>query len=85
MQDPSNKRYVLSDAKLKALTGEDRFLAFGHAKYFKSHLSPGGEDTAEKGESRESAAVAAARGDRDSEVPSSSARDESDGEEELSD
>lgn len=38
MQDPADKRMVLSDPVLKSLTGEDRFTAFGVQKYIKHHF-----------------------------------------------
>lgn len=39
LQDPSNKQYILCDEKLRQLTGEDRFKAFGFAKYFKKYFT----------------------------------------------
>uniref|UniRef100_A0A0N4Z254 SWIB domain-containing protein n=1 Tax=Parastrongyloides trichosuri TaxID=131310 RepID=A0A0N4Z254_PARTI len=36
--DPNNKKMVLCDEKLKALTGVDTFQAFGMMKYIKNHL-----------------------------------------------
>ncbi len=42
LQDPSDRRQVLSDATLKQLTGQDRFQAFGFAKLFNKHLYPDG-------------------------------------------
>ncbi len=42
LQDPSDRRQVLSDATLKQLTGQDRFQAFGFAKFFNKHLYPDG-------------------------------------------
>ena len=38
MQNPENKKEVISDARLRSLTGEQRFQAFGYAKYFTKHL-----------------------------------------------
>lgn len=38
LTDPADKRYIISDAKLKALTGEDRFLAFGFQKFIAQHI-----------------------------------------------
>lgn len=38
MQDPADKRYVVSDQVLKSLTGEDRFQAFGVQKHLKHHF-----------------------------------------------
>jgi hypothetical protein len=38
VQDPSNKRYVISDDALQKLTGESRFLAFGAQKLFGKHF-----------------------------------------------
>ena len=42
LQDPADRRHVLSDAALKQLTGQDRFQAFGFAKLFNKHLYPDG-------------------------------------------
>lgn len=36
--DPSDKRYVLCDEKLKALTGEDRILGFSFQKHLTKHI-----------------------------------------------
>lgn len=36
--DPSDKRYVLCDDKLKALTGEDRILGFSFQKHLTKHI-----------------------------------------------
>jgi hypothetical protein len=41
VQDPSNKRYVISDDALQQLTGESRFLAFGAQKLFGKHFPKG--------------------------------------------
>lgn len=38
LQDPSNKQFVLADDKLKHLTGETRFAAFGFMKFLNKHL-----------------------------------------------
>ncbi|GFR46711.1 hypothetical protein Agub_g8332 [Astrephomene gubernaculifera] len=38
LQDPKDKRFVLSDAQLKKLTGEDRFNGFSFAKLMASHI-----------------------------------------------
>ena len=38
LQDPANKQYALSDATLKQLTGEDRFLVFGFGKLIKDKI-----------------------------------------------
>lgn len=38
LQDPADKRYVLSDEALKSLTGESRFKAFGSNKLFSKHF-----------------------------------------------
>jgi len=38
LQDPSDKRYVLSDERLKGLFGESRFLAFGIQKLLAPHI-----------------------------------------------
>lgn len=38
LQDPAAKQYVVCDDTLKALTGEDRFRAFGFAALVKDHL-----------------------------------------------
>jgi len=40
LQDPENKREIISDDALRKLTGEKRFTAFGFMKYFSTHLSP---------------------------------------------
>ena len=40
LQDPADRRHVLSDATLKRITGQDRFQAFGFAKLFNKHLYP---------------------------------------------
>jgi hypothetical protein len=39
VQDPSNKRYIISDDTLQKLTGESRFLAFGAQKLFGKHFT----------------------------------------------
>jgi len=38
LKDPENRQWIVCDDRLKALTGVDRFKAFGHAKYLKSHV-----------------------------------------------
>ncbi|KAK9842825.1 hypothetical protein WJX74_002974 [Apatococcus lobatus] len=38
LQDPSNKKNIISDAKLKQLTGEDSFGGFGFMKLFSPHI-----------------------------------------------
>ncbi|KAG2482997.1 hypothetical protein HYH03_018122 [Edaphochlamys debaryana] len=38
LQDPSNKQYILCDAKLKKLTGEDRIQGFGIQKFLSPHI-----------------------------------------------
>jgi hypothetical protein len=40
-QDPENKRYVISDDRLKKLFGEDRFLAFGIQRLISPHVIKG--------------------------------------------
>jgi hypothetical protein len=37
-QDPSDKRYALSDDTLQQLTGQKRFLLFGSQKLFRKHF-----------------------------------------------
>ncbi|KAL6783661.1 Upstream activation factor subunit spp27 [Auxenochlorella protothecoides] len=38
LQDPANKQFVVSDATLRALTGQDRFKAFGFSALVKQHI-----------------------------------------------
>ena len=38
LQDPTNKQFVLSDEPLRALTGQERFKAFGFASLVKEHI-----------------------------------------------
>lgn len=40
LMDPDNKRWVVADAKLKALLGVDRFQGFTVSKYLSPHLLP---------------------------------------------
>ena len=37
-QDPADKRNIIADAKLKELTGEERFSGFGFMKLMSHHL-----------------------------------------------
>lgn len=38
LQDPANKKFIVADATLRQLTGEERFLAFGFSKLIKDKV-----------------------------------------------
>lgn len=40
LQDPDNKSYVTPDKKMAKIFGNERFRAFGMAKFLSAHLSP---------------------------------------------